>query len=66
MTDPDVAAIRAALAKLRDAESPAEKNSAKATANTVGQRAALTITDADARQQFVQSLQTDINDAYSA
>lgn len=60
----DAAKIRAALAKLESATTPAEKKAAKAEANTVGAQVALTIPDRQQRQQFAAGLESSIDDAY--
>lgn len=60
----DVARIRQALTALETATTPDEKKAAKANANTVGTRIALTITDKQQRQQFAAGLEADIEDAF--
>jgi hypothetical protein len=59
----DVADIRAALAALRTATSPADKAAARSRALSLGAQAALTITDKAERDVFVRSLDSDIEDA---
>jgi hypothetical protein len=57
--------LRNALQSLRNA-SGAEKNRAKSVALTLGAQTALEISDRGARAQFVESYESDIDDAMSA
>jgi hypothetical protein len=59
----EIADIRAALAELRSAATPADRQAARARVTTLGGQAALTIRDQSERRAFVNSLDADIEDA---